>query len=85
MNITDEIIDQTSQQMAKEIDRQILWGFLSESGWTHIKLERSVDHTLSEDINSWISENHKDEILQHENEFLFRNECDATMFVLRWA
>lgn len=83
-NLENKIIDDAGRQLAAEIDREIMWGFLEETGWVKVKLPRFVDRVHAIDVRIWLEENRTDEILQSGSKFLFKNPKDATMFILRW-
>jgi hypothetical protein len=85
LNVTDKIIDDMGKRMAEEIDRQILWGMLSEIGWTWITLDRLQDNKHAIDITYWLEENCKGECKREGREFLFEFEKDASMFILKWV
>jgi hypothetical protein len=81
MNISDEIISKASDQMAKDIDTQVL---LSALGWTSIKLKRFSDGTEAVDIIEWINANCAGEWKNLGTRFIFEKQQDAEWFILRW-
>lgn len=84
-DIEHQISTELAKEMAEELDRQLMWGWLKEAGWTFVKIPRFQDNFHAIDIRYWIDENRTDEVLTAGPEFLFKNPKDATMFILRWA
>jgi hypothetical protein len=81
MNISEEIVNQASEQMAKDIDTQVL---LSALGWTSVKLKRFSDGTEAVDIIEWINANCTGEWKNLGTRFIFEKKQDAEWFTLRW-
>jgi len=81
MNLSEEIINKAGDQMAKDIDTQVL---LSALGWTSIKLKRFSDGTEAVDIIEWIDTNCTGEWKNLGTRFIFEKKQDAEWFSLRW-
>jgi hypothetical protein len=84
MNIEKEMLDQAGKELAREIDREVLWGMLQGIGWTRVMLDRLQDNNHAIDITYWLEENIKNPFERNGRDFLFEDEKDATMFILRW-
>ena len=84
MSIEEEILNKAGNEMAREIDREILWGMLQGIGWTRVMLNRLQDNNHAIDITYWLEENIKNPFERNGRDFLFEDEKDATMFILRW-
>jgi hypothetical protein len=84
MNIEKEMLDQAGKELAREIDREVLWGMLVGIGWTRVMLDRLQDNNHAIDITYWLEENIKNPFERNGRDFLFEDEKDATMFILRW-
>lgn len=84
-DLEEQVSTELAKELAQELDRQMMWGWLKEAGWVHVKLSRYRDNMHAIDIRIWIEENRTDEILTAGCEFLFKNPKDATMFILRFA
>jgi hypothetical protein len=82
--IENEIADKMGQDMAQEIDREILWDMLEGLGWTRVMLPRFVDNHHAIDIGYWLEENCKQAFERNGRDFLFESAKDANWFVLRW-
>jgi uncharacterized membrane-anchored protein len=81
MNLSEEIINKAGDQMAKDIDTQVL---LSALGWTSIKLKRFNDGIEAVDIIEWIDTNCTGEWKNLGTRFIFEKKQDAEWFSLRW-
>jgi len=84
-SLEQEIADKMSNDMAREIDREILWGMLKEIGWTRVLLDRLQDNKHAIDITIWLEENIKNPFERNGRDFIFEDPKDATMFILRWV
>ena len=84
MSIEQEIANKMGNEMAREIDREILWGMLKEIGWTRVMLDRLQDNKHAIDITIWLEENIKNPFERNGRDFIFENEKDAVNFILRW-
>ena len=82
--IKTEIVDKIGQDMAREIDREVLWGMLSGLGWTRVMLPRLIDNHHAIDITYWLQANCKNAYERNGRDFLFESLQDANWFILRW-
>ena len=85
MSIEEEIANKMGTQMARDIDREVLWGMLQGIGWTRIMLDRLQDNKHAIDITHWLAENCQHPFERSGRDFIFENEQDATLFILRWV
>jgi hypothetical protein len=44
MILEEEILDKAGKDMAREIDREVLWGLFEGLGWTRFKISRLTDN-----------------------------------------
>jgi hypothetical protein len=84
MSIEEEILNKAGTEMAREIDREVLWGMLKEIGWTRVMLDRLQDNKHAVDITYWLEENVKNPFERNGRDFIFENQKDAVNFILRW-
>ncbi len=84
MSIEEEILNKAGKEMAREIDREVLWGMLKEIGWTRVMLDRLQDNKHAIDIAYWLEENVKNPFERNGRDFIFEDEKDAVNFILRW-
>ena len=84
MKLEEEIMEQTGQEMAREIDREILWGMLIGIGWTRVNLSSETAMTQATRILEWLTQNCQAPYEKHRSDFIFEDSRDATMFILRW-
>lgn len=85
MSIEEEIDNKMGNQMARDIDREVLWGMLQGIGWTRIMLDRLTDNNHAVDITYWLEENIKNPFERSGRDFIFESEKDAAHFILRWT
>jgi hypothetical protein len=84
-NLEDKIADTLAKEMQQEIDHEILWAMLLEIGWTRIMLDRLQDNKHAVDITHWLKLNCTGSYERRGRDFIFENEQDATLFILRWV
>jgi len=58
---------------------------LLEIGWTRVMIDRLQDNKHAIDITHWLRENCQGAYERNGRDFLFENEKDAIMFILRWG
>jgi hypothetical protein len=85
MTLEEEMIAKAGKEMANEIDREVLWGMLQNIGWKRVMLNRLQDNNHAVDITLWLEENIKNPFERSGRDFLFENEKDALLFILRWV
>jgi hypothetical protein len=83
--LEQEIIQAKANEIDIEIDREILWGMLQGIGWKRYMLPRLIDNYHAIDISEWLRANCQGSYERNGRDFLFENERDFTMFVLRWT
>ena len=84
MTLEEEILDKAGTEMAREIDREILWGMLKDLGWRRVMLDRLTDNHHAVDITHWLEANCKNPFERSGADFIFESEIDAVNFTLRW-
>lgn len=84
-DIQNEIIEKAGNEMAREIDREILWGMLEGMGWHRVMLTRFIDNEHAIDITEWLADNCKDPYERSGRDFIFESVKDANWFKLRWG
>ena len=85
MNMEQELLDKAGKEMAREIDREILWSLFEGIGWTRFKISRLTDNNHAVDISYWLDENCKGKFERNGSEFLFEDSKDAVLFMMRWG
>ena len=73
-----------AQAIAKDIDREVLWGMLEGMGWTRVMLPRLIDNNHAIDITHWLAINCKHPFERSGRDFMFESKQDANWFILRW-
>jgi len=85
MTLEDEIMQKMSEQMVKEIDKEILWGMLEGIGWVRVMLPTLGNGEQAVDIIVWIEENCRHAVERNGRDFMFESKQDANWFKLRWG
>ena len=87
MNATlqDQILTNIATEMKNDIDREVMWGMLADTGWTKFSIPRFVDNHHAVDISYWLAEHCQGEYKRNGRHFLFENSKDAMLFMLRWG
>lgn len=83
-NLEQEILDELGTKMQSEIDREILWGMLNKMGWIRVNISRFTDQRHAVDITYWLNEHIKNPYERRGADFIFENDRDALLFILRW-
>ena len=84
MNLEEEIINKAGNAMAREIDREVLWGMLESIGWVRVMLPRLIDNNHAVDITHWLAINCENSFERSGRDFIFESQKDANWFMLRW-
>ena len=85
MNMEQELLDKAGKEMAREIDREILWSLFEGIGWTRFKISRLTDNNHAVDISNWLYANCRSSFERNGAEFLFEDSKDAVLFMMRWG
>jgi hypothetical protein len=85
MTLEEEIINKAGNAMAREIDREVLWGMLKELGWIRVMLPNPVPPWQAAEIIVWVRTHCKNAHEQNGRDFLFEDAKDANWFILRWG
>ena len=87
--LEEQYKDQYEKRMAKEIadeiDFEIILGILEQSGWTKVVRGPFVSNKQEADIRCWIDEHATGQVHSRSQYWLFENQKDAMMFILRWS
>ena len=83
--LEEQYATEAASAMAREIDREVLWGMLQGMGWTRVMLDRLQDNMHAIDIGYWLEEHCQGAYERNGRDFLFEKEKDASMFILRWV
>lgn len=85
MTLEEEILNKAGKEMARDIDREVLWGLFEDIGWTRFKISRLTDNNHAIDITNWLLDNCKGQFERNGAEFLFEDSKDAVLFMMRWG
>lgn len=84
MGLKEDILDDISNQIAKEMDWHIIADVLVSTGWTSIQIKRFRNNQEAVDINLWLEQNCIGEWKNLSTRYIFKNKKDAEWFSLRW-
>ena len=84
MGLREDILDDMSNSIAKEMDWHIIADVLVSSGWTSIQIKRFRNNEEAVDIKEWLEQNCTGEWNNLATRYIFKNKQDAEWFSLRW-
>jgi hypothetical protein len=84
MGLKEDILDDISNSIAKEMDWHIIADVLVSSGWTSIQIKRFRNNEEAVDINLWLEQNCTGEWKNLSTRYIFKEKQDAQWFSLRW-
>jgi len=89
MNVEDEIKNSLANEIAKQIDTDIIWSLKVMSclgkGWHLVNVDRFKDEEEKLDVTAWIKKNVKGKYHQNGRHFIFEERKDSNWFILRWG
>jgi hypothetical protein len=84
----DTLVDELATVLQEEIDWEVMMDILKEAGYTHITMSWLVlrmNEAQVHAIKEWCRANLKEHYSGRGQDWLFKSEKDATMFVLKWS
>jgi hypothetical protein len=84
INIQEEILNNAGKEMAREIDREVLWSMLVGIGWTRVVVPAETAMVKATLIKEWLEINCANPYEKNRGDFIFEDKKDATLFVLKW-
>ena len=85
IDVEQEIAEALASDIQKQIDTEILIELLIAAGWTKISLERFENNEHSVNIKLWLEDNIKGKYNNNGRTFVFSEESDAVLFILKWG
>lgn len=96
MSLEKDILDSIAQDMAREIDKELLDIIMidvltKDEGWTQTKINPAFGGSIVPEIEwyaetaEWIHINARGDYKLLKGQWLFKDPKDATMFILRWS
>ena len=79
------VLDKLADDLRRDIDREVLWVALKDSGWKSVIIDRFRDNKHAVDITHWLEENCKNTYQRSGREFIFKDTKYATIFILKWS
>ncbi len=83
-DLQEQMLKEKSQELAHEIDREILWSMLESLGWQRVNLPWPVTLDNLKEIHRWIEQHVKGPHEKNRFDFIFEQAQDAMWFKLRW-
>ena len=77
-------MEEAATNLAREIDREILWSMLEGMGWIRVILPVDSSTMFKSHIKLWLDSNCKNPYETNGRDYLFEEEQDANWFKLRW-
>jgi len=84
MGLKEDILDDISNSIAKDMDWHIIADVLVSTGWTSIQIKRFRNNEEAVDINLWLEQNCTGEWKNLSTRYIFKKKQDAEWFSLRW-
>jgi len=84
MTLEEEILNKAGNEMAREIDREVLWSMLVGIGWTRVVVPAETAMVNATLIKEWLEINCANPYEKHRSDFIFEDKKDAVNFILRW-
>ena len=84
MNLEDELARVMSEEIAKEIDSEVLFGVYKELGWQAVVLDSLGSRKRSIDILEWCAIHCNGHYHNSGRKFVFEDSKDALLFILAW-
>jgi len=96
MHLEEKFAKQLSEEIAREIDKEIIEilmiEMLTDKGWTQTKINPAFNNNTAMYRSTWYTETaewiHLNAIGDYkmlQGQWLFKEPKDATMFILRWS
>lgn len=82
MNIEQQMMERVSRDIAESIDWQIISDIFTAGGWTTVMMDKDFCETS---VTEWLDVTCKNRWRRYKNHFMFKNNKDATWFVIRWS
>ena len=84
MSLAEQMIDEMTKEIQRDIDREVMWGMLTQIGWTRVMLSSETAMVKATEIKEWLAVNCKKSYEKHKQDFLFEDNKDAVNFILKW-
>lgn len=84
--VITEIAEDLAKELQEEVDWEVMMDIMKEVGYTHITMPwpNRMNEIQAHAIKEWCRDNLKENYQGRGKDWLFKNEKDASMFVLRW-
>jgi hypothetical protein len=86
--LEDELMDILAEEIAKEIDAEILFSMYKNMGWYPVENchNLSFNHTALKQVELWLTTICSDAYhIKSHTDYIFKSKEDALMFQLKWS
>jgi hypothetical protein len=83
-DIVEDILDKLTDDLAKEIDFNVLLESLISCGWSTVELPPFDSRYKTSDVLDWVYHHCDGEFENLGVRFIFEDKKDATLFALKW-
>jgi hypothetical protein len=84
VNIDEDVMQKMAEDMAREIDFDVLAHALEESGWTRVEFVPFIYEKRPELIEAWVGKYATGEWHNAGTKFVFERTEDASAAILQW-
>ena len=84
MDLEQDILADIANEIAKQMDWEILANMLVSSGWTSVQIKRFCNNEEAVDMSDWLEKNCTGEWKNLSTRYIFKKKQDAEWFSLRW-
>jgi hypothetical protein len=82
--LEEQYVKIAAQEIADEIDFEIVSNILIQSGWTVINM-RILPQTIGSNVNDWLHTECKKHWQHRGNTWIFEDRNEAALFKLTWS
>ena len=82
-DLLDSILEDRAKELARDIDREVMWSMLEGIGWQRVILPFSSIDFIKE-VEEWAEDHLSGAYEKHRSDFIFEDDKDAMWFKLRW-
>lgn len=83
-DIVEDILNKLTDDLAKEIDFNVLLESLISCGWSNVEVPPFDSRYKISDILDWVYHHCDGEFENFGARFIFEDKKDATLFALKW-
>jgi hypothetical protein len=85
MTLEDEVINKMGADLAREIDKEVLFGMLESIGWTRVLIPMLKTREEYDELIEWLATYCKNPYERRGSDVIFEDGKDANWFILKWG